>query len=112
MDAQSLLNSLDPLLLTAEASPLVMWDVGITDDPEKIVQYMYHGGPLPPQASSKPPRPHHEDPRPDRKYWEYVKTEMRIFLCTDDKKYRDLWKQIKASGERSTTVVVGIMLHS
>lgn len=109
MDTPALLASLDPISLTAEATPLVIWDIGFTSDPEKIVQYMYRGGPYPPQASARRTTPPVNDPRPDRKYWDYVKVEMQVFLCTNDKKYTALWKQLKSSASQSTTVIVGII---
>ena len=109
MDAQSLIQDLNPILLTAEASALVLWEMGVTDDPEKIVQFMYQGGPVPPQMSAKRTPPTGPDPRPDRKYWEYVKSEIRTFLCADDKKYKPLWKELESLGKQSTTVVVGVV---
>ena len=109
MDTQSLLQSLDPVHLTAQASPLVLWNMGISADPEVIAQFMYQGGPFPPQASAKVPRPEREDRRPDRKYWDFVKAEMHTFLCTNDRKYQPLWKKLKASSDTSTTAIVGII---
>ncbi len=68
---------------------------------------MYHGGRFQPQASAKPGIP--DDKRPDKKYWDYVKSEMHLFLCTDDKKYKALWKQITDLQKKSTTAIVGLI---
>lgn len=108
MDKQELLNSLDPLELQLEATPLVIWRMGVTDV-EQIAAFMYRGGPTPPQMSSRPPTVASEDHRPEKKYWEFVKAEMHAFLCTDDKKYKSLWKEIKASRTGATSAVVGII---
>ena len=107
MNAQSLLQHLDTNELINEASALTAWDIGVVDNAEDVARYMVHGGPFPPQASAKDRKP--VDHRPDKKYWMYVKKEMFAFLCTDDKRYYDLWKQIDAHKEKSTTAIVGII---
>lgn len=107
MNPQSLLQSLDPNELIYEASALAAWDMGAVDNAEHVAMYMIHGGPFPPQASTKKIKP--SDPRPDEKYWTYVKKEMFAFLCTDDKRYYELWKQIDALQKKSTTAIVGVM---
>ena len=62
---------------------------------------------MPPQMSIQGIPP--EDSRPEKKYWDYVRTEMRLFLCTDDKKYKSLWKQIDDMQKKSTTAIVGVI---
>lgn len=108
MDSSALLERLDPILLTSEATPLVLWDMGVTDT-NKIAQYMYRGGPYPPRASAKRVPSRADDPRPEKRYWDYVETEMHIFLCTDDKKYTALWKELKTERAKSTTAIVAII---
>ena len=107
MDTQELLNSLSTVDLTLEATALVAWDIGAVSSTDEVASFMYQGGRLPPQASTRPPPV--EDRRPDRKYWEFVKAEMHVFLCTDDKKYKALWKQIADLQKKSTTAIVGIV---
>ena len=108
MDTQSLLHALDPTELTFEATPLVAWDIGAVSNAEDVAKFMYRGGPFPPLASAKPPPPV-EDRRPEEKYWHFVKKEMHAFLCTDDRRFRELWKQIDALQKKSTTAIVGVV---
>jgi hypothetical protein len=107
MDSQALLESLNATDLTVEATALIAWDIGVVSTEDEVANFMYRGGGFPPQASTKPPPS--EDRRPDRKYWEFVKAEMHVFLCTDDKKYRALWKQIGDLQKKSTTAIVGVV---
>ena len=107
MDTASLLATIDPKELTYEATSLIAWEIGAVSSDEEVASFMYRGGSFPPQASAKPPTA--EDRRPDQKYWNYVKAEMRLFLCTDNKKYRALWKQIAELQKKSTTAIVGLI---
>lgn len=107
MDTSSLLATIDATELTYEATSLIAWDIGAVSSEEEVASFMYRGGKRPPLASANHPRI--DDRRPDRKYWDYVKSEMRIFLCTDDKKYRALWRQIAELQKKSTTAIVGII---
>ena len=107
MDTQALLQLLNLNDLTIEATALIAWDIGVVSTAEEVSNFMYFGGRFPPQASRwLPPS---EDRRPDRKYWEFVKAEMQVFLCTDDKKYKALWKQITDLQKKSTTAIVGVV---
>ena len=95
MNVKSLFQTLDLDELTYEASALTAWEMGKVSNAEDVAMFMYRGGPFPPQASAKD----HlikEDHRPEQKYWIFVKKEIYAFLCTDDKRYNDLWKQIDA----------------
>lgn len=107
MNTQSLLAEIDSRELTYEAPPLFAWEKGIASTVEDVANSMYRGGLFSSQMSAHRTPP--EDSRPEKKYWDYVKTEMRLFLCTDDKKYKSLWKQIDGMQKRSTTAVVGII---
>ena len=108
MDMLSLLTFVEAEELEYEAPSLYMWKLGAVSDAEGVAQFMYLGGPIPPQASASR-RPPPEDPRPEKKYWEFVGTEMRTFLCTDDKRYRALCKQIEELKKKSTTAIVGVI---
>jgi hypothetical protein len=77
---------------------------------DDVAQFMYRGGPLSPRAATRPPPT--EDKRPEKKYWEFVKEEMGVFLCKDDKGYPELWKRITALEQKSTTVLVGVIAAS
>ena len=107
MDTSALLQSVNLTELTFEATALVAWDIGAVSTAEEVANFMYQGGRFTPQASLRSPQA--EDSRPHRKYWEFVKTEMHIFLCTDNKKYRALWKQISELQKKSTTAIVGVI---
>jgi hypothetical protein len=108
VDTPSLLEAVEAEELLYEAPSLYAWQLGAVSNAEGVAQFMYRGGPFPPQASaSRKPPP--EDPRPEKRYWEFVKTEMQTFLCTDDKRYKSLWKQIEELKKRSTTAIVGVI---
>ena len=107
MDTQTLLAEIDARELTYEAPPLFAWEMGIASTDEEVANLMYRGGRFLPQMSTRRTPP--EDTRPEKTYWDYVKNEMRLFLCTDDKKYKALWKQIDAMQKKSTTAIVGVI---
>ena len=112
MNSNDLLSCLDPTELTYEATPLSAWEMGVVHDMESVARYMYKGGPFPPQASAKPPRRivlSEDDPRPEKRYWELVKEELTAFLCTNDKKYKELWSRISALEKKGTTGVVAVL---
>ena len=108
MNAQALLQEINANELTYEASALIAWELGFVSNAEDVAEFMYRGGPFPPQASAKPPQSL-EDRRPDKKYWQFVKQEMHTFLCMDDERYRELWKQIDALQNKTTTTLVGVI---
>ena len=107
MNTQSLFAKIDARELTYEAPPLFAWEMGVVSTDEDVANFMYRGGRFPPQMSTRRTPP--EDSRPEKSYWDYVKMEMRIFLCTDDKKYKSLWKQINDMQKKSTTAIVGVI---
>ena len=107
MNTQSLLAEIDARELTYEAPPLFAWEMGVALTDEDVANFMYRGGLFPAQMSTRRMPP--EDPRPDKKFWNYVKTEMRLFFCTEDKKYKSLWKQIDDMQKKSTTAIVGVI---
>jgi hypothetical protein len=43
---------------------------------------------------------------PEKGFWSKLKIEFRILVCTDDKKYSSLRRQMKASSGKSQTVIV------
>ncbi len=104
MNAQSLIAHLDLVELTAEAPPLVAWKLGLVESEDGVAAFMYRGGPVSPQASAA--GGDGEDRRPDRTYWESVKTEMHLFLCTDDKRYKALWARIDALENKGSNALV------
>jgi len=54
-----------------------------------------------PSGSWSIPQPSGSTGPPPPPYWESLKDEFRIFLCTDDKKYANLRKEIKNRGGES-----------
>ena len=110
MNTQSLLSEIDLGELTASAPPLIAWKLGLVQSEDEVAAFMYYGGPASPRASvGGTPG---EDRRPDRSYWEAVKTEMHHFLCTNDKRYREIWKRIDALEGKGTTALVGVIATS
>ncbi len=43
---------------------------------------------------------------PPKEWWPKVKYEFHVFLCTDDKKYRDLRKKLRESGNVTSTTIL------
>jgi hypothetical protein len=107
VNSHELLAEINPGDLTLEAPSLFAWELGAVSDAEAVAKFMYRGGPFPPQASAR--REEREDVRPEKKYWDFVRSEMHAFLCTDDKRYKDLWKQVASLQKKSGTAVVGVI---
>lgn len=108
MDTASLLSAINPDELGVWAPTLSGWKRGLFDSEDEVAEYMVHGGPMSPTASANG-RPSGHDPRPDRKYWNFVRDEMHVFLCKDEKRYKDLWKSIGALQQQSTAAIVGLI---
>ncbi len=106
MDAKALIDSVDLDELMVEAPPLVAWKQGIVDNADDVAKFMYKGGPDIRAAAKRRPA---EDRRPEEHYWHFVKQEMYLFLCKNDKRYRELWKRIAALEKKSTGAIVGIV---
>lgn len=109
MEPSELLSHLNPSDLIVEATALMAWEIGAASDMESVVKYMYRGGPWLPQASARPPRHiklSEDDPRPEKKYWLMVKGELTTLLCTNDKKYKELWSRISALEKKGTSAIV------
>jgi len=107
MDVTSLVQQIDSRELLTVAPPLMAWKIDAVDNEDAVAQFMYRGGPLSPQANVGVSPD--EDVRPDRSYWEAVKNEMHTFLCTNDPRYRELWKRIDTLEKKSTTTIVGVI---
>ena len=108
MDTESLIGSLDPDELLVEAPNLVAWKRGLVGNMDSVARFMYRGGAYSPLMTAK----HHpagKDSRPEKSLWDCVKKEMGIFLCTDDPRYRDLWKRITAFENKNTAGLVAVI---
>ena len=109
MDPKSLIDNLNTDDLTYEATSLMAWEIGAVENIDDVAQYMWHGGPYSPQASAKRPRRFQlseGDPRPQKKYWEFVKQEMYSFLCEESPKYKDLWTRLGKLEKKSSSAMV------
>jgi len=108
-------DKIDEQELVAYAPPLAFVREGALDA-EEAAAFLYKGGPFPPQMALKPRRHVFEmrvDDRPPKKYWEQVKKEMYLLICTEDEKYIKLRKEIakatKKSGASITAVVAATL---
>ena len=109
MEPSELLAHLNSSDLTIEATALMAWEIGAVSDMDSVAKFLYRGGPWPPQASARPPRHiklSEDDPRPEKKYWLMVKEELTALLCTNDKKYKELWSRINAIEKKGTSAIV------
>ena len=86
-----------------------------SDDVETAASLLYREGMASPLASSEDKEKAIEriknelESRPPKKYWEAVKSEIRILICTDDEKYSKLRKQLTLEGEKGTKSIVAII---
>lgn len=103
------LSNLDDDELKYMAPVLFIFD----NDAEAAAQYLYREGyPLPVAGAGEKEKYIERSrrelaERPPKKYWEQVKTEIRILLCTDDPKYDELRAKLNLAGAKSTEIVVG-----
>ncbi|MDR2328310.1 MAG: hypothetical protein LBE58_01800 [Comamonas sp.] len=109
MYSSDFIHNLNSKELLLEATPLVLWDKGIVENMDDVAKFLWRGGPQPPQASARPPKDTMGlivDKRPEMKYWEMVKVELTIFLCSKDRKYKNLWSRINALESKGTNAIV------
>lgn len=107
-NTQSLIDSIDPLELTAAAPPLTAWQLGLVDSADAVAALLSHGGPVSAQGGVQHGLAE-QDTRPDPSYWTAIKAQMHIFLCTDDERYRELWRRIDALENKTTGTLVGLI---
>lgn len=50
-----------------------------------------------------------EEKRPPRRYWDALKQEFHIFLCTDDPRYQQPHEKLSSASESTSTTIVGIV---
>lgn len=109
MQTSDFLDDLKLNDLVLEATPLVMWDLGVFGNMDDIAEFLWKNGPTPPQASARRPKDTIGlivDQRPDKKYWKMVKEELTSFLCSNDKKYKELWSRINSLESKGTSAIV------
>ena len=86
-----------------------------SDDIETAASLLYREGMASPLASSEDRAKAIEriknelESRPPKKYWEAVKNEVRILICTDDQKYLKLREQLTLESEKVTKSIVAIL---
>lgn len=100
--------------LVALAPPLAVSEINPRFTVEDVVNFLCQGGPLPPQAMARKPGQRGAlgmliDERPPKKYWDCVKAEVFLLVCTNDKKYAKLRKQLNDSAARAQTPVVWLV---
>lgn len=97
MDVESLVSE-DQLMEIIEAIPLYGWEKNTIDELGERIS-----------RSIGPPDQH--DPE-SGKYWHAVKDEIYLLICTDDKKYADLRKQLEKGEAKSSTAIVALITAS
>ncbi len=107
MNTQTLVAQINPSELMVAAPNLIAWKFGLVEDEEGVAAFMYRGGPVSPQAAVEDTGG--EDRRPEKSYWDAVKTEMHAFLCTNDERYAGLWKRVEELEGKGTTTLVGVI---
>lgn len=107
------LETLDVNELVAKAPPLAIIEMGGTLSIEDAVSYLYQGGPLPPQGSldggKRGTFGFITDKRPPKKYWECVKKEIYLLICTNDQKYDALRSRLEKYVDNSKTPLIAVI---
>ena len=89
-----------------------------TEDLETAASLMYREGMASPIASSEDKAKAVEriqnelKSRPPKKFWEAVKVEFRILICTEDEKYSDLRKKLALESQKGTKSAVALISAS
>ncbi|QCU90663.1 hypothetical protein [Thiomicrorhabdus sediminis] len=97
------------------ASPLSLLNSGNEKDTEQAASFLYAEGPQPPMASVRRQLSHKsslhskKEKRLPKKYWEAVKQEIAILICTNDPKYRELRKALNSAKEKGTNALVALI---
>jgi len=95
--------------LFVEAAPLFSISIKSVRDMESVADLMLKGGPVI-MASAGGSEPAGDDPRPPRSYWDALKKEFRVLVCTDEPRYADLRAKIMSSSTQSNTVVLAVIV--
>ena len=97
--------------LQVEAPFVFFMDHGPKSSIDDVAAMMVHGGPKYLMAAAKRPGESvpNVDTRPDKSYWVSFKKEFYLFLCKRDRKYAELHKELDASGNKSSTVVLTLI---
>lgn len=108
------LAEIDTQDLIGLAPPLVVVEINPDLTVEDAASFLWQGGPRPPQAMAKKPREGElvemlRDNRPPKAYWECVTAEIYLLVCTNDRKYATLRKQLDDSAIRAKTPVVWLV---
>lgn len=99
---------LDEYELMQEAPSLFIFD----EDPEDAAIFLYKEGlPKPMMAAGDKDRlaefsKKELESRPPKKYWEQVKIEFQILVCTSDKKYAELRKSLDEAKTKGTQFIL------
>jgi len=102
------IQNLDESELKYEAPSLFVFD----EDPEGAAIFMYKEGyPAPINAVGDDEKFRKTskaelEARPPKRYWEQVKSEMFILICTNDKKYDSLRKSLQETTDKSTKYIL------
>jgi len=109
------------ILAREDIAPRLFRELPVEDAARMIQRSMRQPGARPPRASAKPIHRAKKSHRVVRKsakktakttrlvqpnYWRRVKNEVHILICTNDKKYAGLRKQIQKQGSATQTVLV------
>ncbi len=100
----SIYINLEELITVAPALQLLNLDDDWTLD--NVVDHMVFGGPMIVNAYRLA---RIEDNRPPRKWWNEVKREFEVFVCTNDPKYDELREKIKDKSSATTTMLLGLV---
>lgn len=111
----SWLNSIDSNALQFIATPLSILDSGSEKDSEIAASFLYRNGLSRPMMSANKNKnimgfiKKELDDRPPKSYWEHIKKEIYQLVCSTNKKYEALRKQLNVAKEKGTKSIVIII---
>jgi|GEM_PF-1189883 len=108
------LNNINVDELQYIAPPLSVLSSGSEKDTEQAASFIYKDGTSSPMASSRPVLSNKSakpriDSRPPKTYWEAVKQEIAILICTNKSKYKKLRKSLNEARDKGTKALVAII---
>ncbi len=108
------LKQITPMDLIAEAPQIQLLHFGDKFTIDDAAALMVQGAPqffasLKPKEKEELIKGHYkrsQENLPPKEWWPKVKYEFHVFLCTDDKKYKDLRKKLKESASVTSTTIL------
>lgn len=106
------LKHIDSTELQYIAAPLSILNSGTEEETEMAASFLYKGGLASPMACISDEEKlidlaeRENERRPPKKYWDQVKKEIFLLLCTNHEKYDDLRSSLEKTKEKGTQAII------